>query len=116
MATIDSIAPLECLPPGVLEEGLLETKVDDAGEVGSPRRRNRFTRALERFSFTRVVTDAEKEALRTFYDTTLNRGVEAFNWTHPYTSVVYEVVLPERPKIKHRMRGYWTIEVELEEI
>lgn len=116
MAEIDAPSFLECLAPGELDDGIVETKVQDQSEVGAGRRRNRFTRTLKVFSFGRNITNAQKEALEAFYETTLDRGVEAFNWTHPYSDVAYEVVFPRRPSIKHLMRGYWRIEVELEEI
>lgn len=116
MASVDFPSDLPLPRVGTFTDSLLETKVQDAGEVGAPRRRNRFTRALERFSFSLLLTDAQKAALYEFYATDLVRGVEACNWTHPVTSVVYEVVLPARPKATHVTRNLWAVELVLEEI
>jgi hypothetical protein len=116
MADIDFPASLNPARDGQFEEGALETKVSDQSEVGAPRRRNRFTRALGRFSFQLLLTDAEKELLLAFYDTTLVRGVHAFNWTHPRTDVVYEAAMPSRPAIKHLSGELWTADVSIEEI
>lgn len=116
MADIDFPAALNPARDGQFEESILETKVQDQGEVGAPRRRNRFTRALERFAFQLLLTDAEKEVLLTFYDVTLVRGVNAFNWTHPRSDVVYEAIMPGRPSIKHLTGDLWTADVQIEEI
>tara|TARA_R110000851_G_C13102466_1_gene568880 strand:- start:15566 stop:15913 length:348 start_codon:yes stop_codon:yes gene_type:complete len=101
---------------GQFSEGFLETKVQDQGEVGSPRQRNRFTRGLARFSFQMLLTGAQRSALAAFYDVTLVRGVNRFNWTHPTTAVVYEAIMPSRPSIKHMTADLWTADVEIEEV
>ena len=92
---------------GQFSEGFLETKVQDQGEVGSPRQRNRFTRGLARFSFQMLLTGAQRSALA---------GVNRFNWTHPTTAVVYEAIMPSRPSIKHMTADLWTADVEIEEV
>lgn len=117
MAVIDY--PTSDLPlplQGAFGEDNLETKVQDKGEVGAARRRNRFTRSLGRWKFTLQATEAQKAALYEFYEKTLVRGVEEFNWTHPTTSVTYEVVMTGRPKVNHFTAGFWKAEIELEEI
>jgi len=101
---------------GTLAEGSLETKVSDQGEVGAPRRRNRFTRALARFQFEMVLTGAQKDTVLAFYDDTLTRGVEAFEWTHPSTSKTYLVVIPARPAVQHVSADVWSASIELDEI
>lgn len=116
MASIDYPSTLPAPRVGAFGEEMLETKVDDAGEVGSARRRNRFTRSLNRWKYTLRLTGTQKAALYTFYETTLSRGVEAFNWTHPATAVSYEVVMMRRPKTDHVVNDLWEAEIELEEI
>lgn len=101
---------------GEFSEGLLETKVDDAGEVGSARRRNRFTRALERFSFKIAANAQQKAILYDFYKNTLGNGVRSFIWTHTRTGVSYEVVMPSRPSASEISNNLWRIQIELEEI
>lgn len=101
---------------GEFSEDFLETKVEDAGEVGAPRRRNRFTRGLNRFSFKIVATAAQKAWLHEFYEITLERGVRSFLWTHTRTGQVYEVVMPSRPKAAEISGDIWRIEIEMAEI
>lgn len=116
MADIDFPSSLNPARDGQFSEAALETKVRDQGEVGAPRQRNRFTRSLRRFAFQLLLTDAEKELLLAFYDTTLVRGVAQFNWTHPRTDVVYESVMPSRPAVKHLTGDLWTADIEIEEV
>ena len=116
MAVINYPLTLPLPNDGDFKEQLLETKVRDEGEVGSARLRNRFTRALKRFSFTLVLTETEKTALETFYLITLARGVEIFNWTHPVTTIVYEVIMVRYPQPTHRRFNQWNVAIELEEV
>src|SRR5688572_12622480 len=113
MADIDFPASLNPALDGQFSESSLETKVSDQSEVGAPRRRNRFTRSLARFSFTLLLTDAQKDMLLAFYDDDLVRGVEAFNWTHPTTDVIYEASMPSRPAPKHLTGDLWTADIDI---
>ena len=101
---------------GTFTETSLETKVQDQSEVGAPRRRNRFTRALARFEFEMILEEDDKATLLEFYDETLVRGVEAFEWTHPTTGRTYLMTMPSRPVATHRDGDIWTLNVELDEI
>ena len=116
MASIDYPSTLPAPLQGQFGEDMLETKVQDNGEVGAARLRNRFTRSLDRWKFTLQLTGDQKDALYAFYETTLVRGVEPFNWTHPTTAQTYEVVMSRRPSAKHFTVDLWKAEVELEEI
>jgi hypothetical protein len=89
---------------------------DDKQEVGAARRRKRFTRTLRTFSFDLVLTDTQWATLETFVDDTTNGGVEAFNWTHPRTAVIYETRFSEVPTAKHNSGTLWTVSVSLMEI
>lgn len=101
---------------GEFSETVLETKVKDNGEVGAARLRNRFTRLLRRWNYKLTLTAAQKDALLTFYDTTLERGVESFTWTHPTTTTTYTVIMTERPTIDHYVVDLWSASIDLEEI
>lgn len=116
MALIDFPPSLPAAANGTLVEGLQETKVSDQGEVGSARQRNRFTRALERFSYSLTLSEAQKDLLIAFYMDDLGRGVEAFNWTHPTSAVVYEATMPMRPKASHMTAGAWSVAIRIEQI
>ncbi|MGV8830347.1 MAG: hypothetical protein ACOH2N_00085 [Devosia sp.] len=116
MADIDFPSSLPCMLSGTLEETTTEPWVSDQGEVGAPRRRKRFTRALRGFSFSMRLDNADKDALLAFYDEILDDGVKPFNWTHPWTAAIYEVRFTGRPSIQHRYNRYWSIEIALEQI
>lgn len=116
MATIDWPVSLPVAQDGSLVEGYFESFVSDQPEVGAPRRRKRFTRALRRFSFTMVLTTAQVATLRTFIDTTSDRGVLEFNWTHPITAVAYEMRFDGLPEIRHMTAGNWEVSVTMNEI
>ena len=116
MAAIDYPTSLPNPRGGEFDEGGIETKVRDESDVGAPRRRNRFTRSLGRWRFRIDLDGTQRAALLTFYETTLDRGVEAFNWTHPTTGTSYEVEMVSRPSITHVSADYWQAGVDLQEI
>jgi hypothetical protein len=101
---------------GSLEESSIDPWISDRGEVGAPRRRKRFTRALRIFPFSLRLTTAQKGTLLTFYDDTLDDGVSAFNWTHPVSGDVYLVRFAGRPVPRHFTAALWDVDVTLEQI
>ncbi|MEH6727446.1 MAG: hypothetical protein V7703_14885 [Hyphomicrobiales bacterium] len=101
---------------GTLKSSLQETYVEDASGVGSPRRRARYTRALERFSFTIAVSEAQRVAMDAFYKDTLLNGVLSFNWAHPLSGTSYEVRFSGRPEATMAQGHRYTLAVVLEEI
>lgn len=118
MADIDYPAGLPNPTGGSFTESETAPWVEDRGEVGSPRRRARFTRALESFSFSLRLSNAQKEALAAFYRVALANGVEAFNWTHPTTAEVYEVQFAQKPRPTHLAGSVdlWDVDVSLVQI
>lgn len=118
MATIDFPTGLSVALIGTIREGYVPAYVNDAAAVGAARRRKVFTRTLRTFSFTTRMTDAQAAILRTFIATTTDGGVIEFNWTHPVTSVVYEVRFAgdELPSIEDVTKGVWDATISLEEI
>ena len=115
MAVIDFPTTIPLATDGAFSEGAIKPWIDDASEVGSPRRRQRFTREIKLFSYSIMATGAEKDAMETFYITTTGFGVQPFNWTHPATAVVYEVQFSTRPNPKHVTADNWSIDISLEE-
>lgn len=116
MADIDFPASLPCMLSGTLGESATDTWVEDQGEVGAPRRRNRFTRVLRTFTLSMRLTTDQRAILLEFYDVTLDRGVNIFNWTHPWTGETIEVRLSGRPSIQHRANKRWGTELTLQEV
>lgn len=99
-----------------LEEAATDVWTADVAEVGTARRRARFTRSLLRWSWTQILTATEKATLDTFYDTTLEKGVLTFNWIHPITSVSYEVLFNERPANRHFIGTHYSSSVGISQI
>lgn len=116
MAAIDFPAGLPPALVGTLQENLVPAFVNDAADVGAPRRRKRFTRTLKAFGFTLRLTDAQAATLRTFIDTTTSGGVSIFNWTHPVTSTSYEVRFGELPQVQSLTPGVWDASIALEQV
>lgn len=116
MAAIDWPATLPYPLVGTIAESHVEAYASDAASIGAPRRRKRFTRTLNGFDFSIRMEDAEAAILRTFINTTSDGGVEEFNWTHPETSVSYEVRFKSLPQIKQVSIGIWDAQISLEEI
>lgn len=99
-----------------LKGGLLEAFKDDPAGVGSSRRRTRYTRTLERFSFSCHATEAPRVKMDSFYADTLLNGALSFNWTHPLSGVSFEVKFVGRPDPTMRSGHSYTLAVALEEI
>lgn len=117
MATaIDFPATLPAALSGTLQDGVVEAWTDDQSEIGSPRRRARWTRSLERFSYSLILTEAQLLVLRVFYETDLSKGVLSFNWTRPGTGAIYEVLFSGRPQSRHMGGLNYSVSISLEEI
>lgn len=116
MASIDYLATLPDPLSGSFRYNATDPWVSDSSEVGAPRRRARFTRVLHRWTYDLVLTNSQKDALITFYETTLSNGVSEFNWTDPDTDTVYEARFAQRPDISHVDAAVWRASVQIEEI
>jgi hypothetical protein len=118
MAALDWPASLPKPNDGGFSEGRVNNFISDESQVGAPRRRARFTRTLKKFAANYTLTETQKDALLTFYDTTTSGGVAEFNWTHPGTAAVHEVRFSSDGgmQISHRTVNYWDVAVSLEEI
>lgn len=98
------------------EFGSIDPWVEDAPEVGSNRRRARFTRALQSFSFTLRLTDAERAVLKAFYDTTLANGVDSFTWTAPHDDTAYVVRFTAAPSYASVTYNVWDVSMTFIEV
>ena len=101
---------------GSLDMDAVDTFVDDASSVGSPRRRARFTRILEKFKFSLLLTEDELVILNDFYRTDLANGVKSFNWAHPLNGDIYEVHFDTMPKATHKTQDLYTVKIALSQI
>ena len=85
-------------------------------EAGYQQTRPRFTRDRRIFECTyRVLSNVDKETLETFLET-VRAGADSFDWTHPKTSIVYEVRFRKYPKFQSIAYNLWTVSFVLEEV
>ncbi len=62
-----------------------DTAIRSDVDVGPVKVRRRFTRGIDKMSVTINLTESQFEDLEFFFKTTLNGGVNVFEWTHPIT-------------------------------
>lgn len=75
------------LPQSFLVDGFTIKKQPQAiatpVSMGPPLRRRRFSAAIEEFRGDMLMTEAQWDTVRTFFDNTLSGGVLSFTWVHP---------------------------------
>ena len=49
-------------------------------DTGQPKSRGRFTATIRATDIPMVLTKTERETFDTFYDTTINKGANSFDW------------------------------------
>ena len=83
--------PTLSTPPNYpLKEIIGDGSIKNISEAGYVTTRRKYTHQNISYEVIyAMLTDADKNALRVFYDTVEN--VDTFSWTHPYTAVVYTV-------------------------
>lgn len=84
---------------GSTSEERVPTYIEDSAEVGAAKRRSRYSRSLRRLSFSMILTEAQVADLDTFYETTLVRGTDRFEWDHWRTGDTLNVRFEEYPRI-----------------
>ena len=83
-------------------------------DVGPPKRRQRYTKEVHRFSMTMYLTATQVGTLETFYITTLGHGVDSFDWVNPRTKAAATVWLASRPRYVAVTGTYWQVDFEIE--
>jgi len=101
---------------GSLTEVRPPSYASDGSELGSVRRRQRMTRDLRGFKFDVWATSVEKVTFDAFYTTDLSRGVQSFNWTHPDTSEVIDVLLSGYPDFTMLSADLYSASINIEEV
>lgn len=96
--------------PGTLQQLLNQANFDvsfadttlksDMG-VGAPKRRRRYTKGIKNMTCSIWVTSAQYTILENFYDTTLNGGVDSFEFLHPITKVLSLYKFSGPPKVSY---------------
>lgn len=91
------------------------TYVEDAAETGPAARRQRLTRALRRWSLSMILTKAQAEAAREFYQGDTAGGVAAFNWTDTVSGVAVEARFASF-SLANQAPNAWLAQLVIEEI
>jgi hypothetical protein len=76
-----------------------ETATTSEMDTGPKKKRRLFTKAIDRMSCSVELTKAQYITLYTFYDSSLNGGVNLFSFNHPITGISTDWRFAEPPKI-----------------
>ncbi len=68
-------------------------------DVGPAKVRSRFTDAIDVYTCTIFLDYSDYSTFRTFFKTTLNNGVNRFDFTDPFTNTSAEFRFAEEPDI-----------------
>ena len=79
---------------GILQSGFAQQAVDHTirskMEAGIDKLRSRYTSPILNSNISMIVDVTQYTALETFYNTTLEKGKESFNYTDPFDNTEYE--------------------------
>lgn len=113
MAAWPGSLPQLSLLAGALEtvqDGTIRTEMD----AGPAKRRRRYTAVVRRFTVPLVLTTDQVATLETFYDSTLQGGVDAFDWTHPRTGAAVSLAFVARYQLTPIGGGYYQVILDVE--
>lgn len=108
-----STYPSLTTPPNYpLTEGIEDPAIKTKSEAGYVTTRKKYTKQNVSFGVTySMLTDTDKDTLRTFYDTV--ETVDTFTWTHPYTSQTYTVRFDGVPSFELTDNNMWSVSFTL---
>lgn len=69
-------------------------------DVGRAKVRRRYTKKMEDMQCSFLMTQEQWNIFDAFFETTLNGGVNTFNFTHPWTGETLELRSADAPKSK----------------
>lgn len=108
------------LPQSPLLEGYRETPHDSTirspMDVGPSKFRRRSTVEGADIATAFVLTSSQVADLDTFYDSTLSRGVDAFDWTDPRLGTSESYRFTARPSYALLAPDLWRVEIQLERL
>lgn len=108
--------PVKLLPKrGSLQKTRRPNYEREEASVGSPKRKKLFSGSTESFSFIVDCDDADSLIFWNFYNNDLDYGGAAFNWAHPITDQVYEMIFEEEPSETDVSFNWNSISVKIRE-
>ena len=93
----------------IAPDNIIRTQMD----IGPDKIRLRGTAAPEFFSGNFYMTSTQVGILRTFFDDTVNYGVDAFDTIHPRTTAAVSARFTAQPQIA-RMGAEWSVMIACE--
>lgn len=85
-------------------------------DIGPQKLRRRFTKGIDTFSASIYLTQAQYITFDAFFKTTLNGGVEVFEFDHPITQVLTEFRFVGVPQYSSIGGGNYTASFTWEEL
>lgn len=113
MATWPASLPQELNAQGfnyTKQDQLIRTEMD----AGPTFVRRRFTAAMEQFGGSVIVDATQYSTFWTFFDNTINGGVDEFTWVHPVTGSAADVRFAAVPSVASITGGFYRLSVQLE--
>ena len=83
-----------------------DTVISSNSDSGPPKRRRRFSKGIDTFNVTIDLAYSDYTILKSFYETTINGGIDPFEFDHPITQVLSEFKMIGAPRIG-RLGGEW---------
>ncbi len=99
-----------------INEDREDSTIRSGYEAGYEHTRPRFTRTRRKFTikYQNILAD-DKEDLEDFVDT-VREGADIFTWTHPLTSITYNVRFDPIPRFELVGPNLWNCEFGLKEV
>lgn len=93
-----------------------DTTIRSDMDIGPAKVRRRFTRGIDNISGSIWLTTSEYTTFRYFYDTTLNGGVNRFEFNHPIDGTLKEYRFSSPPKYTSIGGGKFSVSMQWEEM
>ena len=102
------------------EEGFTQTLgstiVRSNVDTGLAKTRQRYTKAVDKFSCTINLQKDDYNTLITFFRTTLAGGSLTFNYDHPFTGLESEFRFLKEPSMRPKGALWFTVNMQWEEV
>ena len=95
--------------------GFADTIIKSEMDIGAPKRRRRFTKAVKQMTCSIWVTSSQYSILENFYTTTLNGGIDSFEFSHPITKVLSLYKFSGAPTVNYIGGDTYTVSMSWEE-
>lgn len=115
MAAWPASLPEQPLADGYTESALPNV-VRSEMEIGPAKLRRRYTAEIKVYAVQFMLTTAQVATLETFYDSTLNGGVDPFDWVDHRTGATVSYRFRSRPMYYTAAPGHWRCSSELETV